>query len=284
MSIEIAHPRRGPGYGWNSELLDLDAYLDRIGYRGDRAPTAETLRALHLAHIAAIPFENLEVVFGRPVDLDLGSVQDKLVRRPRGGYCYEHVGLFAAVLERLGYTITGLLSRVVMDSDRLIPATHSLLLVEASGTRWICDVGLGCGPLGPIEFADGAQDTEGGWTNRLHEVSGTGEWEVQRWTGERWMVLHRFTTNPAYTIDHRVGNHYIATHPRSPFSGDLHAMRIGPGFLHTLDGTVLTTTRPDGAVDKRRLAASEVPGVLAKQFDVVLDTDDSAALVAYLEP
>jgi N-hydroxyarylamine O-acetyltransferase len=91
---------------WNSDELDLDAYLDRTGYRGPLDPNAATLRGLHRCHVETIPFENLEIMLGRPVDLDLGSLQAKLVTQRRGGYCYEHNLLFAAVLERLGYAIS----------------------------------------------------------------------------------------------------------------------------------------------------------------------------------
>jgi N-hydroxyarylamine O-acetyltransferase len=82
---------------WEIERLDLDAYLRRVGHVGDTAPTAQTLAALHRAHLAAIPFENLDVVLGRGIAVDVDSVQAKLVERRRGGYCYEHGVLFAAV-------------------------------------------------------------------------------------------------------------------------------------------------------------------------------------------
>ena len=279
----IAKPHRGPGYGWGSEELDLDAYLARIGYGGDRTPSAEVLRALHLAHVTSIPFENVEVVLDRPVELDVPALQDKLVHRQRGGYCFEHAGLFAAALEGLGFTFTGLLSRVLMGTDLPRPATHAVLLVAAGGASWICDVGFGGSPLAPIEFADDARITEGGWTNRLHEVPATGDWEVQRWTGESWLVMHRFTTNPAYPIDYRVGSHYVATHPRSPFVGTLRAQRIGAGFLHALDRALLSTARPDGSVEEHRLSAHEVTGALAERFGIVLDPDDAAALEAQVK-
>lgn len=93
---------------WGSERLDVQEYLSRVGYEGPLAPTADTLRALHRAHVVAIPFENLDILLGRGVPLDLDSLQDKLIHRCRGGYCYEHNLLFAALLDRLGYRVTRL--------------------------------------------------------------------------------------------------------------------------------------------------------------------------------
>ncbi|MGL6249636.1 MAG: arylamine N-acetyltransferase family protein, partial [Billgrantia desiderata] len=46
---------------WETSALDLDAYLARIDYRGPLAPSLETLTALQQAHLAAVPFENLEI-------------------------------------------------------------------------------------------------------------------------------------------------------------------------------------------------------------------------------
>jgi N-hydroxyarylamine O-acetyltransferase len=98
--------------GWETGRLDLDAYLERIAYAGSLAADADTLRGLHRAHAATIPFENLDIVLGRTIELDLDSVQDKLVGRRRGGYCFKHNLLFAAVLERVGYAVTRLAARV----------------------------------------------------------------------------------------------------------------------------------------------------------------------------
>jgi arylamine N-acetyltransferase len=90
---------------WSVGKLDLDAYLARIGYAGPAGPSEEALTALHRAHLAAIPFENLDILLGRDIRVDLESIQAKLVYARRGGYCYEHGQLFGAALERLGFSV-----------------------------------------------------------------------------------------------------------------------------------------------------------------------------------
>lgn len=154
-----------PAYHWNGAEIDLDAYLARIGYDGERAPTVAALRALVAAHTTSIPFENLEAVLGRPVPLDVASLQDKLVRRRRGGYCYENVGLFAAALERFGFGVTGLSGRVTMGSGGLRPATHALLRVTTDDDDrvWIVDVGFGAGP--PRRTNSWIPAANSGWAN-----------------------------------------------------------------------------------------------------------------------
>src|SRR5262245_42788003 len=92
--------------------IDLDGYFDRIGHRGARHVGLELLRELHFAHSTSIPFENLDILLGRTISLELDRLQAKLVTGRRGGYCFEHNTLFAAVLEQLGFSLTRLAARV----------------------------------------------------------------------------------------------------------------------------------------------------------------------------
>src|ERR1044072_4145303 len=132
---------------WNAEELNIEAYLGRIGFAGDLKQDAETLRALHPAHLAATPFENRELMLGRPVPLDLPAVQQKLVHKRRGGYCYEHNLLFAAVLEHIGFSVRGLGARVRLHTTSVRPVTHMLTRVQVDDDEWLCDVGFGASGL-----------------------------------------------------------------------------------------------------------------------------------------
>ena len=50
--------------------LDIEAYLQRIGYQGEKQPTLTTLKALQRLHLQTITFENLNPLLGRAVPLD----------------------------------------------------------------------------------------------------------------------------------------------------------------------------------------------------------------------
>ena len=115
--------------------IDLDGYFQRIGHEGPRKPTLETLRALHVRHTEAIPFENLNPFLRRPVRLDPASLEQKLVRDGRGGYCFEQNLLFRDVLTALGYRVRGLAARVVWNAPEgaITARSHMLLLVEIDG-------------------------------------------------------------------------------------------------------------------------------------------------------
>jgi len=197
--------------------LDLAAYLHRTGYAGDIAPTLPALQALHLAHATHIPFENLDILLGRPIALDLASIQAKLVAGRRGGYCFEHNLLFAAVLRAFGFHFTQLSARVRHRTSAVLPRTHMLLLVEAGGGRWLADVGFGGeGLLLPVPFGAGEEVPHFAWRYRVVEEAGAG-WVLQSLRDGSWHGLYAFTLEPQLAVDYEIANHYVSTHPRSRF-------------------------------------------------------------------
>src|SRR5689334_17036776 len=109
-------------------MLDIPTYLQRIAYRGSLQPTAATLRALHQAHMLAVPFENLDIHLGRPLLLDRPALFEKIVARRRGGFCYELNGLFAALLQALGFDVTMLSARVARTQGGFGPEFDHLTL------------------------------------------------------------------------------------------------------------------------------------------------------------
>ncbi|GGT14984.1 arylamine N-acetyltransferase family protein [Streptomyces purpureus] len=277
------------GDRWHGELLDLDAYLTRIGHTGERAPTLAALRALHRAHVTSLPFENVDAVLGVPVLVDVESVQRKLVRGRRGGYCYEHVVLFAAALERLGFRFTAMSGRVTLGRDKILPATHALLAVTAADDdrRWLCDVGFGGGPLGPVELADGAAADFDGWRYRLARrqgADGIDQWWLHEYGPDGWVDRHTFTLNPQYAIDFVVGSHFVGTHPRSPFTKRLFVQRFTAGRHDVLDGSLRTTTLPDGTRTERKIHPAELPALLTEEFGIDLGSAALARLQDGLVP
>lgn len=156
-----------------SAAVDLPAYLARIGYAGELAPDLPTLRALHRAHLLAVPYENLDVQLGRPLTTDPAAAFDKIVRRRRGGWCYEMNGAFGLVLEAVGFRVTRLAGAVMREVlGAANHASHLVLRVELEET-WLADVGYGDGPIEPFQpgegpydqrgFAFGRERTEDGW-------------------------------------------------------------------------------------------------------------------------
>ncbi len=267
---------------WDVERLDLDGYLERIGYHGDRRPTSRTLAALHRAHVDAIAFENLDVVLGRGVSVELDDVQAKLVERGRGGYCYEHNVLFAAVLERLGYRVERFLARIGAVQERPRPRTHMTLLAHGDGESWLADVGFGAGLLEPLLWGDSHVQDQGGWTYQLAGNGGT--WEVRERHDDGWGVLYNFTEEPQHLSDVVMSNHFTATYPDSPFVAQIVVMSKDADQRRQLLGRRFSVTRAEGDVHERDLGDAEMAGILRRDFGLRLDGREIAELIASLPP
>lgn len=229
-----------------SGSFDLDAYLRRIGTRASGSgATREALAGLHQAHAATIPFENLDVLLGRPIRLDLAALQDKLVASRRGGYCFEQNTLFQAALEALGYRVTPLSARVRAGATGIRARTHMLLRVDLEQGPFLADVGFGAGGvLRPVPLEEGAVVRTGAFAHRLVRE---GElWVLQGDAGAGWSDQYAFTLEPQYPIDFEVANHYTSTYPQSAFVQNLTAQRSWPDRRVVLRNRELTVTTAAG--------------------------------------
>lgn len=252
--------------------LDLDAYLRRIEYAGDLWPSRATLDALHFAHATHIPFENLDILLGVPIRLDLASLQAKLVAGRRGGYCFEQNALFAAALERFGFAVTRLAARVRLGSDTVRPRTHMTLAVDVEGKRVLADVGFGAsGLLLPVPFDDGRPSRQYAWTYRVVEEAGA--WLLQWLRGDAWEDLYAFTDEPQHAVDYELANYYTSTHPESRFTQTLTAQRIAPDVRYILRDRVYAEDL--GAEIRERTLAddAEMLSVLADVFGLRLPSE-----------
>jgi N-hydroxyarylamine O-acetyltransferase len=194
--------------------LDLDRYFQRIAWTGATAATMPVLAGLLRAHMVTIPFENLDILLGTPVSLDLDALQDKLVDRKRGGCCYEHATLFQAVIERLGFEVRAHDARVTMLGTKATSArTHMLLTVELPEGAFVLDPGFGgLAPLVPVPL-DGQQAGDH-WLER-----DAGEVTLKVRTPDKGIIDAWVTTlAPLYPIDFVVAAHYTSTSPRSGFT------------------------------------------------------------------
>jgi N-hydroxyarylamine O-acetyltransferase len=221
--------------------VDVDAYLRRIHFSGAVAPTVPTLASLLRAHARWIPFENLDVLLRRPIRLDVQSLQQKLVSSRRGGYCFEHATLVAAVLEAIGFAPLRHTARVVLYTSReQAPRTHMFLTVDVDGDSFVVDPGFGgLAPTSPVPLT--AQ----------HDVADRASHWMAR-DGNYWMLRTRSegttvdcwvsTLDVDNRVDFDVGNHYTATHPASPFVNRL-MLRT-----ETDDGSILVMNRNVKAV------------------------------------
>lgn len=229
-------------------MLDVTAYAERIGYRGALTPTLETLHGLHLAHLRTVPFENLDIHLGRPIVLDEASLFDKVVRRRRGGFCYELNGLFAALLREIGYTVTLLGARFPLEEGQTGPELdHLTLLVrgEDFSTPMLADIAAGRGsfarPLRADTTAEQPQPEIGTSFRILPENDGHQLW--RRAADGTWDREYVFTWQPRELQEFSEGCRFHQTSPDSHFTRQRMSTLLTEDGRVTLSARRLITTR-----------------------------------------
>ena len=248
--------------------VDLSAYFDRIGYHGSAEPNLATLRALTELHPAAIPFEAIDVLLDRGIDISPEAVDAKLIERRRGGYCYEQNGLFARVLRAIGFDVESLASHVRWMAEpgtALPPLTHRVLRVTIDGTPWLADVGFGsCVPTAPLRMD--VSDPQPTQHDTFRFVRMGPQWLLQALVEDEWRPVYSIAAEPWLENQYEMANWYTSTHPTSHFRHRLIVTRTTPEARHILADGRLTIRRPDGTSDKRYLDAGEIMAALAEIF------------------
>ena len=226
-------------------MVDVERYLRRIEYRGSLKLSAETLRELHRAHLLAVPFENLDILVGRPIILDEEKVIRKIVEERRGGVCYELNGGFCALLRALGFEVSMLSAGVAREEGGFDPPfDHMTLLVELE-QRWLADVGFGDSFREPLLLDERSEQVQREGAYRLLEADD--HLILQRSEGDSWKPQYRFTLEPHHFAEFADMCHYHQTSPESPFTQRRTCSRA------TLDGRItITETRLITTIGKEK--------------------------------
>jgi N-hydroxyarylamine O-acetyltransferase len=249
--------------------LDIPAYLARIHHQGPLGPDAETLRRLHLAHLLTVPFENLSIHWGEPIQLRDDALFDKVVARGRGGFCYELNGLFAALLRALGFDVT-MLSAQVFGAAGVFgrEGDHMALLVTLE-QRWLVDVGFGDSFREPLHLDERGGQLEGRHAYWIEDAAEGRMVLSRREEGGPSKAEYQVRLEPHVYADFAEMCHYHQTSPDSHFTRNRMCSLATPDGRITLSGRRLITTR-DGERQERELAdESEVAEVLRERFGVV---------------
>lgn len=258
--------------------MDLAAYLARVGFDGAPRPDIATLRALHRAHLEAIPYENLDVQLGAPSTPDPAAAFAKLVTRRRGGWCYEMNGVFGAALEAIGFKVTRLAGGVMREvaGDGQI-GNHLVLIVDLD-QPWVADVGFGDGLIEPVPLRDAAI-RQGVFDFRLEDLR------------DGWWRLHNHPEGGARSFDFDLAVRdesklaerctFLQTDPSSLFVRNAVIQRHGDGAMAMLVNKVLKRVSATGVTREEVPNADAYISTLRDVFG--LDVPGAATLWPRIE-
>ncbi|NWG52501.1 MAG: arylamine N-acetyltransferase [Hydrogenophilaceae bacterium] len=255
--------------------MQLSAYFERIGFSGEARPDLATLKRLHRAHLASIPYENLDVLLKRPLDLDPARIFDKLVTRRRGGWCYEMNGLLGWALDEIGFSVTRLAGAVARDTrgDSII-GNHLVLLVDLDDGRVIADVGFGDGLVEPVPLAEG-EIVQDGFVSRLGRIE-DGWW---RYTNHQngGAPNFDFRPEPADPAVLAARCAFLQTSEISPFTQNVVLQRRLSDRVEVMRNSLRLTVRPDRVEERVIASADEYVAEVRGAFGI----DEPAARVLW---
>ncbi len=252
-------------------VMDVDAYLKRINYNGPREVSAETLRALQVAHLMSVPFENLSIHAGESIVLDEDALFTKIVDQRRGGFCYECNGLFAGLLRALGFDVAMLGAGVAHATGGFGPIFDHMALMVTLDERWLVDVGFGESFVEPLLLDTHSDQVQG--TRAFRLVDADDHLVVMlRNDGEDWQPQYRFKLQPYTFPDYEEMCYFHQTSPESHFTKNVICSRATADGRITLSGMrFITTSGPQRARDERTLSnREEYDRMLRDEFGVVM--------------
>lgn len=240
--------------------MDIAAYLRRIKYDGRVTVAAETIAALQKSHLLTVPFENLDIHLGKPINLDLGALFTKIVEQQRGGFCYELNGLLAEALRQLGFEVSLLSAQVAQKQGGFGENFDHLVLLVHLEEDWLVDVGFGESFPNPLRLSQtGAQ---GGY-----RLSHEGHyWLVQALKKDHWQTQFRFTLEPHQFCEFQRMCVYHQTSPESKFTQRRLCSRATLEGRMTLVDQRLIVTRWGDRQERRLKTEQEYRQALADYF------------------
>ncbi len=248
----------------------LPAYLQRIGLEPFSKPG---LVELHRAHLFSIPFENLDIHLGRAVSIQQEDIFRKLVQQRRGGFCYEHNGLFRWALQQLGYT-AHLVQGQVYSTERKEygpPFDHVAVWVETPDGPFLADVGFGNAPLVPMPVRDGAEEEGTSGRYRL-EFLPKGQYRISHREGREWVPDYIFDGQPRRVEECEPMALYHQTSQESPFTQKrLISLPKPEGGRVTISGNELIIKGDNGPSKVELEGEDSFREALSAHFGVVLE-------------
>jgi N-hydroxyarylamine O-acetyltransferase len=250
--------------------LNIEAYLERINYQGSLTPTAETLRQLQVAHLLAVPFENLSIHAKQPIVLEDNALFSKIVEGRRGGFCYEANGLFAALLRALGFQVAMLSAGVANSEGGFGPDFDHMTLMVTLKQRWLADVGFGDSFREPLLLDEPGEQIQG---RRAYQLVPDGNHLILRHRDnhDRWKAGYRFTLQPYNYSDYMEMCRYHQTSPQSHFTQARICSRATEEGRVTLSEMRFIQTSENGERQERTLAnQEEYEAMLREHFGIVI--------------
>jgi len=251
--------------------MNINKYLNRINYTGTLSPTIENLYQLQKVHLLNIPFENLDIHYGHPINLSLSKFYGKIVTKRRGGFCYELNGLFNSLLKVLGYNSKIISAKVYDDKKNSFGREydHLAILVALDKAEYLVDVGFGEFTMNPLKIVLGYinEDPRGDFIIDQFE---NGYFGVCNLNNNAKTAQYIFKKEARKLSEFSGMCNYHQTSPDSHFTQKKLISKLTETGRITLTGNTLKITEGKDILWEEKFNEEEFETYLKKYFDVYI--------------
>jgi N-hydroxyarylamine O-acetyltransferase len=197
----------------------IDGFLARIGMEGEEVgKDLAFLSRLQEQFVLTVPYENLDILCGKPLSLSKEDIYEKIVKDCRGGYCFELNGAIAHLLQELGFATKCYFARFLKGESEIPVRRHRVVVTECEGNRYVIEVGIGIeAPREPLLLEEGIEQecSNGSFCFAKDAFLG---WVLNEKIDGEWQPYYAFTEEEQLDIDFIQPSFYCEKHPASPFN------------------------------------------------------------------
>ncbi len=213
----------------------IQKYLQRIKMEHPKKADRSYLFRLQMAHMSAIPFENLDIMENKMISLDREALFDKIICRKRGGVCSEINTLYNWLLESLGYDVTSYSSRIIAKTRPLQGRSHRIMGVRLDGETYLTDAGYNFEHHRiPLLLKEGVIQSDGECEYKLVRDDFFGWVMWQNRPNPGWRKKLGFTEEPQIDLDFVQPTFFAQYHPDSLINKYLKVSLYIDGVFHAI--------------------------------------------------
>lgn len=251
--------------------INIQKYFKRINYDAKPTTKLSTLVELQKKHLLNIPFENLDIHFGRKIELDIEKFYHKIVHENRGGFCYELNGLFENLLSNIGFE-TSIISARVFDAknnDFGEEYDHLAIIVAINQNQYLVDVGFGEFAFAPllIHTDEIQKDPRGNFIIEQKDD----EYIVSKLIENKKNIEYKFTLKNRKLSEFQEMCSYHQSSPNSHFTQKKLITKPTLEGRITLSGTSLKITKNNTIEEIHDLSQKAYFALLNKWFGITED-------------
>lgn len=256
--------------------IDAQTYFHRLGLAetpDSAACDRAWLNRLQYAHVTRIPYENLDILSGKDLPMTLDGQFSKIILGRRGGYCFELNGLFAGLLQTVGYRITTYMGRYLRGETAIPMRRHRVIRTECADGTFICDVGVGQqAPRFPLALIPDLVQEQFGETYKITREPFLG-WVVNDLYKGQWRRFYSFTEEEQLDIDFVMPSYYCEKSPDSIFNKTLMLSIKTDQGRKTIDGSTFRIFSQTGVHEEAIADPRQLIEILDLHFNIeIADT------------